>query len=259
MKLYFREYGSGQPLVILHGLLGMSDLWIPLAKKFSENFHVIVPDLRDHGQSPHDSEFNYEAMQSDIKELMQELGIKKSVFIGHSMGGKLAMLLALNHPVMVEKLIIADISPVDYPLEADHEMLEVFNKIYPETVQSRNELQQMISETTTDPMLQGLILKNIIAGINGSFRWKPDMNSISDNISRIFDFPVPENKSYINPVLFIRGNTSNYILPSHLPEIVFLFPLHCMKSIDNAGHWLHAERPNEFYQICINFLKPETD
>lgn len=259
MKLFFREYGSGQPMIILHGLLGMSDHWIPLAKKFPENFHVIVPDLRNHGQSSHDSEFNYEAMQSDIIELLQELGIKKSVFIGHSMGGKLAMLLALSHPAMVEKLIIADISPVAYPLDADHEMMQVFNKINPETAQSRNELQQMITETTTDPLLQGLIVKNIIAGINGSFRWKPDMNSISRNLERIFDFPDLKNVSYNKPALFIKGSRSNYIRRKDFQTINMLFTSNRILTIENAGHWLHAEKPNEFFQICIDFLKPETD
>ncbi|HPE99287.1 MAG TPA: alpha/beta fold hydrolase [Bacteroidales bacterium] len=264
MKLFFREYGQGQPLVILHGLLGMSDHWIPLAKQFAEQFHVVVPDLRNHGQSPHAEKFSYKHMQADIEELLSDLQIKSCNLIGHSMGGKLAMHLALNHSEMVDKLIVADISPIDYPIDEDNEMVQAINRMNLSSVNNREELRQMIQWATNDPMLQGLILKNISSkGLSG-FSWKPDLENITKNLQEIYDFRCHEfqirasesidKASFNKETLFLKGDNSQYISENHYPKIAALFPQNKITTIENAGHWLHAEKPAEFYEVCMNFL-----
>ncbi|HBG70314.1 MAG: hypothetical protein A2W93_16010 [Bacteroidetes bacterium GWF2_43_63] len=274
MKLYFREYGQGQPLIILHGLLGMSDHWIPLAKQFSEQFHVVVPDLRNHGQSPHAEDFSYRCMQSDIMELLSDLQLKSCNLLGHSMGGKLAMQLALNHPEKVDKLIVGDISPVDYPMDEDNEIVQALNKTNLSAVHSREELQFVIQNATADKMLQGLILKNISVQGSSEFSWKPDLESITKNLQKIYNFHChglqirdsencyrdrasenSEKSSFNKETLFIRGGNSTYITQNHHAIISELFPLSEIVTIENAGHWLHAEKPAEFYAACMRFLK----
>jgi len=261
MKLYFREYGQGQPLVILHGLLGMSDHWIPLAKQFAEHFHVVVPDLRNHGQSPHAEDFSYKYMQSDIEELLNDLQIKSCNILGHSMGGKLAMSLALSCPEMMDRLIVADISPVEYPNDEDNDMVQAMNRMNLSAVHSREELRHMIQLATKDIMLQGLILKNISAHGTSEFLWKPDLESITKNLHEIYGFHshglqirASEKAGFNKETLFIKGGSSHYISENHYPEIAALFPQSKIVTIENAGHWLHAEKPAEFYEACMNFL-----
>lgn len=276
MKLYFREFGQGHPLVILHGLLGMSDHWIPLAKQFAEHFHVVVPDLRNHGLSPHAEDFSYKYMLSDIVELLSDLQIKSCNILGHSMGGKLAMSLALSYPEMVNRLIIADISPVEYPIDKDNEMVQAMNRMNLSAVHNREELRQMIQLATKDIMLQGLILKNISSHGTSEFSWKPYLESITKNLQEIYGFHchglqihasesdrasenclsgcASEKVSFNKETLFIKGGKSPYISEKHYPEIAALFPQSKTVAIENAGHWLHAEKPAEFYEACINFL-----
>jgi len=267
MKLFYREYGTGKPLFILHGLLGMSDHWIPLAKQFSEHFRVIVPDLRNHGQSPHSPDFSYEKMQSDIEEMMSDFCIESAIILGHSMGGKLAMQLALHHPEKVDRLIVADISPVEYPMEENNEMLQAMNKMNLSAVSNREELRQMVQMATKDIMLQALILKNISAQGSSDFSWKPDMESITKNLQEIYRFHRHglhpgcyqdrggEKHSFNKETLFIRGGNSTYITQNQHAIISELFPRSEIVTIENAGHWLHAEKPAEFHEACVRFLK----
>jgi len=267
MKLFFREFGSGKPIIILHGLLGMSDHWIPLAKQLSDKFRVIIPDLRNHGQSPHSVDFSYSYMQSDIEEFLSELQIDSCLLLGHSMGGKLAMLLALNHPEIVDRLIVADISPMEYPMGEDNEMILVLKKINLSAVNSREELQCAIQTATEDKMLQGLILKNISAQGSSEFSWRPDLESILNNLQEIYNFHchglhpdcdrdrASEKSGFNKETLFIRGGNSPYITENHHSIISELFPRSEIVTIENAGHWLHAEKPAEFYAVCRRFLK----
>ncbi len=254
MKLFFREYGTGKPMIMLHGLLGMSDHWIPAAKQFSNNFRVIIPDLRNHGQSPHSTDFSYEIMQSDIAELMHELNINTATVIGHSMGGKLAMLLALNHPEKVEQLIVEDISPVEYSADENHEIIQAIGKIHLSAINNREELRQSVLKATPDPMLQGLISKNMTTGTDHPFMWKPDISSISDNLTNIYSFPVSAEKNYYKQTLFIKGGNSPYIADSHMSTIHQFFPQAKISTVEDSGHWVHAEKPVEFFEACRAFL-----
>lgn len=266
MKLYFREYGQGRLFIILHGLLGMSDYWIPLAKQLADKFRVIIPDLRNHGQSPHSDDFSYAQMQSDIEKLLFELQIGSCMLLGHSMGGKLAMLLALSRPDLVDKLIVADISPVDYPIDESNEIILALNKINLSVISNREELQFAIKNATEDKMLQGLILKNISAHGSSEFSWKPDLESIWRNLRDIYSFHshglhpdryrdrASESASFNKETLFIKGDNSPYITENHHSIISELFPRSEIVTIENAGHWLHAEKPAEFYDACVHFL-----
>jgi len=254
MKLFFREYGTGKPMIMLHGLLGMSDHWIPLAKQLSIYFRVIIPDLRNHGQSPHSNDFSYETMQSDIVELMHELNINSATMIGHSMGGKLAMMLALNHPEKVEQLIVEDISPVAYSADDNHEIIQAIKKINLSAINNRDVLRQIVLKATADPMLQGLISKNISTGTDHPFTWKPDINSISDNLRNIYSFPVSAEKNYNKQTLFIKGGNSPYIADSHHSTIHRFFSQAKISTIEGSGHWVHAEKPVEFFEACRAFL-----
>lgn len=271
MKLYFRESGQGQTLVILHGLLGMSDHWIPLAKQFAEHFHVVVPDLRNHGRSPHAEDFSYKYMKSDIEELLSDIQIKSCNFLGHSMGGKLAMHIALSCPEIVDKLIVADISPVEYSPDKTNDMMQTMNRMNLSALKNREELQQMIQMATKDIMLQKLILKNISKHGISNFFWKPDMESITKNLQEVYNFNwrgfknndsepilsdcICEKAGFNKETLFIKGGNSPYISENHYLEIAALFPQSKIVTIEDAGHWLHAEKPSEFYEVCIHFLR----
>ncbi len=255
MKLFFREYGEGEnTLLILHGLFGMSDNWVTHAKRLSSQFRVIVPDLRNHGMSLHTDVFTYEAMLEDLLELYEDLQPARWSIIGHSMGGKLAMQMALLHPHMVERLIVADISPVAYAPVRHAALIDAMHAIDFEYIKSRQELESRVAEVSADQGIQGLILKNVVRLRDDRFTWKLNLSAISDQIAGIFGFDVPLHMQYHGPVLFIKGATSAFIETEHEKVMRQFFPACRLESIDHAGHWLHAEQPETFYSICNSFL-----
>ena len=251
MKLHFRKYGVGEPLIILHGLFGSSDNWQTLGKKFAEKFTVYLVDQRNHGHSPHADDMNYSVMSDDLLELMQDEQISKAHLLGHSMGGKTVMQFATQHEDKINKLIVADIGPKEYPSHHDIVFKALF-AVDLEHTKTRGEAESVIRSIIDDTGTVQFILKNLYWTENNQLQWRFNLNVLHENIHEILkSVPVSE----INvPTLFIRGAKSNYILDDDFDGIYSQFKNAEIKTIENAGHWVHAEKPLEFYQIVAAFL-----
>jgi esterase len=252
MKLNFKKSGSGQPLIILHGLFGSLDNWQTLAKQFSEKFTTYIVDQRNHGQSPWSDEWTYQAMVDDLLELIEQEGIEKPIILGHSMGGKTAMLFAVQHPEKLEKLIVADIAPRKYELH-HQKILEALYAVDVDNITSRKEAEDKISQHINDFGTKQFLLKNLYwKDIEAKkLAWRFNLDVISENIERI-GMAIPENDpAYGLPALFIRGDKSQYITDRDGELIKKIFPEAELKTIEGAGHWLHAEKPTEFYEMVV--------
>lgn len=257
MKLFFRHFGEGPPLIILHGLFGLSDNWVTHGKRLAENFSVYLPDLRNHGQSPHSPTFNYPAMADDLHEFIVDHKIINPVIIGHSMGGKVAMQFALEYPDIPLKLILVDISPVKYPDRDSHfDIISAMMAINFEAVHSREEVDALLSQQIGDKGTRLFILKNLHRKTRHSFDWRLDLSTISNNMDHIFA-GIESPNSFSKPTLFIKGGNSNYITDEHLPVIKKLFPASNIVTIEGAGHWIHVDAPEEICRIFSGFLEKE--
>lgn len=254
MELAFHEYGSGQPLIILHGLFGQSDNWNTLAKRFAENgFHVFALDQRNHGLSPHSEEWNYEVMAHDLKEFIETHHLKDPVLIGHSMGGKTVMFFELMYPGIARKIIVADIAPRAY--EPHHDaVLKALNAVDFSKIKTRKEAEAVMNEYIHDFGTRQFLLKNIY--------WKDNVNNVMDwrfnlrVIDRDYDnigVEAPDSSSDVD-TLFMRGEKSNYITDKDLPDIEQRFPNYKLVTIPGSGHWIHAEKPNEFFEEVMKFI-----
>jgi esterase len=254
MKLYFRKYGSGQPMIILHGLFGQSDNWNTLAKKFGENgFEVYVADLRNHGLSPHSTQWDYKSMSEDVHELITDNNLKNVILCGHSMGGKTAMRYALDHCENLDKLIVADIAPKEYPVEPK-EVIEALNAVDFSIIKTRKEAEDVLSKYITDFGTKQFLLKNIYWKDNGELGWRFNLKVITEKIMNVRE-AISSDKNCEVPTLFIRGENSSYILDEDMNFIHDLFPRSMLETIGGAGHWVHAEKPNEFFECVMNFIK----
>jgi pimeloyl-ACP methyl ester carboxylesterase len=251
-NINFREAGSGDPVIILHGLFGSSDNWMSIGRKLAANYRVLLPDARNHGNSFHDPEFNYPAMADDLKKLMRDKNLKSAVMIGHSMGGKTAMQLAVEHPEMVEKLVVVDISPRPYPVH-HQQILDAYNSIRLDGLQSRNEADQQMAMIIESPYIRQFLLKNLSRNESGSYEWKINLKIIEKNIEAV-GMGISSEKPYKGPSLFIRGENSDYVHQYELPEIQKLFLNAALETIPDAGHWLHAEKPDLVLTILQDFL-----
>lgn len=252
MKLHHRILGNGQPLFILHGLFGSSDNWQTLAKKFAEKYKVILVDQRNHGHSPHHDEFSYDLMVNDFHELVQDLGEKSINIIGHSMGGKTAIGYAAKFPELIDKMVVADISHKGYPMHHDH-ILEGLNAIDLNVVKSRGEAEKILEEYIPQFGVRQFLLKNLYWVEPGSkLGWRINLPVLNREIGKIL-LEIPMDKSEVD-TLFIRGDLSNYILESDFEKIHDKFPNSKIHTIEGAGHWVHAEAPEEFYNTIINYL-----
>jgi esterase len=264
MKLFFRKYGNGPPMFILHGLYGSSDNWVSIAKGLSGNFTVYLPDLRNHGQSPHSKSHNYDSLSLDLFELLGELKIKKIFLAGHSMGGKVAVNFAIKWPEMINSLIIIDISPFrssdpERKFYKEHRhILESILAIDLPGILSRSEAEAALAGKIESARTRGFILKNLQRTGEKTFGWKLNIRSLYDNLENIVDgLPRPSNETEAVtgfPVTFIRGSDSDYLPDDELTIIQKLFPAADFITIKNAGHWVHAERPDAITEILLNQL-----
>lgn len=251
-ELYFRELGEGYPLIILHGLFGSSDNWLTLGRKYAEDFRVITIDQRNHGQSFHDEEFTYEAMAKDLERFMAKNHINKAHIMGHSMGGKTAMVFAAICPELVDKLIVADIGPQSYPVHHGTILKGLFS-IDLNSINSRKEADEQLGQYVPEVGIRQFLLKNLTRADNG-FAWKINLPVIASQIEQMGK-GLNQNTSYSKPTLFVRGERSDYIKDTDLNLIHSIFTDSRVETIAGAGHWLHAEKPREFYDLTIRFLK----
>jgi esterase len=251
MELYFKEFRPKSPVVILHGLFGFSDNWQTIAKALSEDQTVLTPDLRNHGRSPHVSSHSYLEMADDLKEFLEQRRISQAVVIGHSMGGKAAMQLAMNYPDLVEKLVIIDMEPG----QAADNHREIFKALFDldfSIIKTRQEANDFLSSRLEDEGTRQFLLKNITRETNGEFAWKMNLSVLWKDYHNILA-PVSGNP-YEKPALFIRGGKSNYIKDEEITLIEKYFPNSSVVTIEGAGHWVHADKPAELLAVVKGFL-----
>lgn len=252
--LHSRIEGTGKSLLIIHGFLGTSDNWKSLATQYvQEGFQVHSVDLRNHGKSFHSDEFTYDLMSQDVFEYCKEHNLNSISIIGHSMGGKVAMLFATEHPEMVEKLIIADIGPKYY---APHhqEILAGLNAVDFSLKPSRVEVEEILFPYIPDFGTRQFLMKNLYWVTPTQLAFRFNLEVFIKKIDEI-GVVLPQENNFYKPTLFIRGGNSNYILDEDLDTIKTHFSNFKLETIPNAGHWLHAENPKLFFEITSNFLK----
>lgn len=251
--LYSKIEGTGKPLLILHGFLGMSDNWKTLGTQFAVDFQVHILDLRNHGRSLHAEDFSYEIMVQDVVEYCQGHKLENIAIIGHSMGGKVAMLLAISNPELVSKLIVADIGPKFYP-QHHQEILEGLNAVDFSVKPSRSDVEEIMSQFIPDFGTRQFLMKSLYWQEPGQLAFRFNLAVFNAKMEEI-GVPLSENAIFDKPTLFIRGGNSRYILDSDFDMIKHHFPHSSIETIPKAGHWLHAENPAEFYQKVTSFLK----
>ncbi|MEO1253414.1 MAG: alpha/beta fold hydrolase [Bacteroidota bacterium] len=252
MKLHFRTLGEGFPLIIMHGVFGSSDNWQTLGKVFSEHFKVYLVDLRNHGNSPHSEEFDYNVMANDVLELMKDEGLDQAHILGHSMGGKVAMHLATQHAEKVEKLIVVDIAPKHYPPH-HQQIFEGFKSVDLANLENRKDADVQMAQVISNMGVRQFILKNLERKKDGSFGWKLNVDTIEQAIESVGE-GMENNVSFEGDTLFIAGGKSDYIVDSDHELIKKHFPKTEIISIAGAGHWVHAEKPKELGEAVVTFL-----
>jgi pimeloyl-ACP methyl ester carboxylesterase len=241
-------------LLILHGFLGMSDNWKTLGSQYAqEGFQVHLLDLRNHGRSFHSDSFNYEVMVQDVVDYCHQNNLTNIDCIGHSMGGKVAMLLATQFPKLINKLIVADIGPKFYP-QHHQTILEGLNAVDFTLKPNRSEVEEILSKYITDFGTRQFLLKSLYWIEPGQLAFRFNLPVFNIQIEQI-GTALPAAALFENPTLFIRGGNSNYILDSDFEGIKHHFPKAVFNTISNVGHWLHAEKPEDFLKLTIKFLK----
>lgn len=249
MKLFSQTYGDGFPFVILHGLFGSSDNWHTLAKRFGGHFRVHAIDQRNHGRSPHDEMHTYQAMSDDLLEFFHDHNLTEAFVLGHSMGGKTAMKFALDHPSMVRKLLVADIAPKSYPSRHD-EILDAMTGLDLTLYQSRNEIELALTPKIPGIATRQFLMKNVRRTDHG-FSWKINLDSLNRSYSEMNrEISGPP---YPHPALFMYSLSSGYVIHDDQPAIRSLFPGAQFVGM-NTGHWIHAEAPDDFFRIALDFL-----
>ena len=252
--IYSKIEGVGKPLFIIHGFLGMSDNWKTLAANYALlGFEVHLLEMRNHGRSFHSIDFSYQIMANDVLEYCNSKQIAKFDLIGHSMGGKVAMLFATQHPELIKKLIIADIGTKFY---APHhqDILSGLKLIDFSLKPSRSSIDEKLTAYIPDFGTRQFLMKNLYWKTPDQLDFRFNLNVLSDQINEI-GVALPKDAVFEKPTLFIRGGNSNYILNSDRDELKIHFPKMILETIPNVGHWLHAENPKLFIDITINFLK----
>lgn len=255
MKLFFRKYGNGPPLIILHGLYGSSDNWVTIAKSLSDSFTVYLPDQRNHGQSPHDDINDYDSMRDDLHELAGDLKLKRFFLAGHSMGGKTAISYALKYPEMLEGLLIADISP--FVTENTHNsaynqhraILDAILSIDLSQVMKREDAESILRIKIPSEKIRGFILKNLQRTTGNNFTWKLNARALLNNLDKITEGIDRRSGASLqitgSPVIFLKGKDSDYIPSDDFKDILKVFPAAEFIEIADAGHWIHADQPVE--------------
>lgn len=253
MLLHSQIIGEGKPFVILHGFLGMGDNWKTLGKKFSElGYQVHLVDQRNHGRSFHSDVFNYTVLAEDLKKYCDHYSLKSAVLLGHSMGGKTAMEFASKYPEYVSKLIVADIAPKAYP-EHHHEILNALSSLDFNIVKSRKQAQDVLGKYILNEGVKQFLLKNLYWKEKGVLGLRINLPVLVETYSEIGKALTKEAK-FEKETLFLAGALSNYIDPYDEMDIKSHFPKASIKTVSNAGHWLHAENSKEFYEIVMKFL-----
>lgn len=257
MRLYYRHEGQGEPLIILHGLLGSSDNWRAMSKRLAQHFAVYSLDLRNHGQSPHDAGMNYTVMAEDIREFMQAQALTRAFLLGHSMGGKVAMQFAATYPQKVEELVIVDIAPKAYP-PSQKPLLAALRRLDLDPIASFADADAALKPSIPETALRQFLIKNLSRDEAGRFRWRTGLDEIAENYDAL-TVQIAIDPPFEKPACFIRGGRSDFIADEDSAPIHRAFPLAKIETIERAGHWVQSEAPEEFYRTVIAFLSSPRD
>jgi pimeloyl-ACP methyl ester carboxylesterase len=252
MRLHFRTYGQGRPVIILHGLFGSLDNWHTISTRLASQFRVIAVDQRNHGESPHAPDMDFALMASDLEELMTANGIDQADVLGHSMGGKTAMHFAATYPGRTRRLVVVDIAPKAYP-PMHREILDALLGLDLARFGSRTEIEKALEPQLPDLALRRFLLKNLRRQEDGTHAWKIGLQEINNNYSRLLA-ALHWDGALAQPALFIRGAKSDYIEDTDAKTIQSAFADVRIEAIEGAGHWVQAEAPEAFSKIVVGFL-----
>lgn len=264
MKLFYRKFGHGCPLIILHGLYGASDNWVSFAKSLAAYFRVYLPDQRNHGQSPNSEQHTYTDLRNDLVEFISDHHIVKPVLIGHSMGGKTAMFFAARFPEMIRALVVIDISPRSYDEQNElssrflrhSDILRILSDLPVTEFKTRDDADKALMNSIRIERIRQFLLKNLTRDKEGHFIWKLNLEALGKNLNNIMTgLEHEEILPHHFPVLFVKGARSDYISGSDTQLISKMFPEAQLKIIEGAGHWVHVENPDELFRIIYDFLK----
>ncbi|MDV7338719.1 alpha/beta fold hydrolase [Terasakiella sp. A23] len=254
MELAFQDMGDGEPVVILHGLFGAAKNWNSIAKQMARSYRILTVDLRNHGSSPWTDSMTYVEMAEDLVAFLDQRGLDKAHIVGHSMGGKAAMTLALKAPERVKSLVVADIAPVKYPNMVFKSYVDKLLSVDLSSVSRRAEVDPLISDVIDNPGVRAFLLGNLETTSEG-LRWQVNLETLGNEMDKIAGVPALRvDAKYEGETLFINGANSDYIQRSHHQLIKHLFPNVDFHEIADAGHWVHAEKPHDFMNALKDFL-----
>jgi len=252
IPLFYRRHGAGPPLIILHGLLGSGDNWQTLSRKvFAEHFDVFTVDQRNHGRSPHSDVFDYPTMVDDLTAFMEAHRLDTVHLLGHSMGGKTAMHFALTHPGRTDSLIVVDIAPKVYP-PAHTVIFDALRSLDFGAYRTRAAIDAALRGQIPDDAVRAFLLKNLRRDGHGGYAWKVNIESIHRNYTHLSG-SLEADGLFEGPALFVRGDASDYVADEDRELIISFFPDAEIATIDDAGHWVHADRPREFAEAVLEF------
>ena len=253
MSLYSRVAGQGEPIVIVHGLFGSMENLGTQARALAEHFRVYSLDLPNHGRSPHHPHMNLESMANDILQWMDEQDLPSAHFVGHSLGGKAVMELALRYPERCQRIAVIDIAPVRYkPRHID--VFSAFNAVDPSAITSRGEADALMKPFVQEVAVRSFLLKNLIK-VDSGYQWRLNLSALIENYDSLIDQNY-QGSVFNQPVLFIKGGDSSYIIESYRDAITVRFSQVSLKVVPHTGHWLHAEKPEQISRLLHRFLAP---
>ncbi len=243
MRLNYQQDGDGRAIVVLHGLFGSLGNWKSIARRLAADYRVITVDLRNHGRSPWHDDVSYPAMAGDVAGLIRQQQLDRPLVVGHSMGGKVAMTLALQYPELISGLVAVDIAPVVYA-HSHIDLIHTLQQIDLAAIGSRQDLDRALAPAVDDPGLRMFLSQNLVFS-DGGYRWRINLAALAAGMKSLTGFPDFTGRSYRGPARFVHGSESDYVLAEHRPLIEALFPEAVLYSIGGAGHWVHAQAPAE--------------
>lgn len=251
MQLNFKKTGQGEPIILLHGLFGSASNLGVVARALAGSFEVYAVDLRNHGKSPHDNQMSYANMAADVLQLMDDHSLPSAHLLGHSMGGKTAMQIALNYPQRVGKLVVVDIAPVTY--EHGHtNVLMGLTAVAEASIQSRQQADEILMQYEKDAGVRSFLLKSLTRTPQGNYVWQLNLEGIRANYDEVTK--ASSGEPFAGNTLFVKGGDSDYLLTEHKHAVMALFPAAQLKVVANAGHWPHSEQPELFNKLVLKFL-----
>ncbi|WP_295390766.1 alpha/beta fold hydrolase [uncultured Thiodictyon sp.] len=258
LRLHHRHYGEpgsrALPLLLIHGLFGSAANWHGIARRLAHDRRVLVPDLRNHGRSPWDARMDYQAMAADLAAFVDGEGIARAHLVGHSMGGKAAMWLALSAPERVGSLVVADIAPVTYA-SRHGALVSALAALPLAQLTDRRDADARLAQTIQSAAVRGYLLQNLVHERAGGWGWRVNLAVLARSLDQILGFPAAGGLQFPGPVLFLYGSRSDYVSGAGLPRIRALFPLARLRTIANAGHWVYADQPDDFIAAVSGFLR----